>query len=139
MEYPAISQVAEIVKSKTSTEVPCGRPGGTSPTGSSVLLSSPSPVAQWEDFQKPHDAPEEQLESSIQSTEPEEVRGLSNFQLRVRHVLRVGRIKNKGRDPTMYGRILGSSTNKFIRFCADSGTPAAFIPRSVAEKNKKKK
>merc|ERR1711888_246939 len=50
--------------------------------------------------------------------------------------LRVGRIKNMARDPTMYGRILGSSTNKFIRFCADSGTPAAFIPRSVAERNK---
>ena len=27
-------------------------------------------------------------------------------------------------------------TNKYIRFCADSGTPAAFIPRSVAERNK---
>ena len=36
----------------------------------------------------------------------------------------------------MYGRVLGSSTNKYIRFCADSGTPAAFIPRSVAERNK---
>merc|ERR1711888_162771 len=86
MEYPAISQVAEIVKSMASTEVPCGRPEGTSPTGSSVLLDSPGLGAQWEDFQKPHDAPEEQLESSIQSTEPEEVRGLSNFQLRVHHV-----------------------------------------------------
>ena len=130
-------QVVDAVKSKTSTEeVPCGRPDGTSPTGSSLLLDSPSLGAQWEDFQKPHDAPEEQLESSIQSTEPEEVGGLSNFQLRVRHVLKVGRIKNMGRDPTMYGRILGSSTNKFIRFCADSGTPAAFIPRSVAERNK---
>ena len=129
-------QVAEVVKSKTSTEIPCGRPEGTSPTGSSVLLDSPGLGAQWEDSQKPHDASEEQLESSIQSTESEEVEGLSNFQLRVRHVLRVGRIKNMARDPTMYGRILGSSTNKFIRFCADSGTPAAFIPRSVAERNK---
>merc|ERR1711891_118179 len=56
-------QVAEAAKSKPSTEeeVPCRRPDGTSPTGSSVLLSSPSPVAQWEDFQKPLDAPEEQL------------------------------------------------------------------------------
>merc|ERR1711891_141144 len=72
-------QVAEVVKSKTSTE-------WTSPTGSSVLLDSPGLGAQWEDFQKPHDAPEEQLESSIQSTESEEVEGLSNFQLRVHHV-----------------------------------------------------
>ena len=64
-------QVVEVAKSKTSTEVPCGRPDGTSPTGSSVLLDSPSLGAQWEDFQKPHDAPEEQLESSIQSTESE--------------------------------------------------------------------
>ena len=67
-------------------------------------------------------------------TEPDE--GLSKYQHRVRHIMRVGRIQNMSRNPYMYGRITGSSTNKYIRFCADSGTPVSFIPRSVAERNK---
>ena len=67
----------------------------------------------------------------------EEPKGrLSEFPLRVRRILRVGRINNVNIDPYMFGRISGSSTNKYIKFCADSGTPAAFIPRSVAERNK---
>ena len=61
---------------------------------------------------------------------------LSKFQLRVRHIMRVGRVQTMSRNPYMYGRITGSSTNKYIRFCADSGTPVSFIPRSVAERNK---
>ncbi|MEL6804493.1 MAG: hypothetical protein AAFO91_12020, partial [Bacteroidota bacterium] len=105
----------------------------TSSTGLAVQNPS-SPLGQWRDSQNTFIAPEEPDYSGIQEMfmleEP------SNFQLRVRHILRVGRIQNMGRDPTMMGRVLGSSTNKYIRFCADSGTPAAFIPRSVAERNK---
>ena len=61
---------------------------------------------------------------------------LSEFQKRVHRILRVGRIKNIIKDSYMFGRILGSCTNKNIKSCADSGTPAAFIPISVAKKNK---
>ena len=62
--------------------------------------------------------------------------GLSEFEYRVGHILRVGRIQNLSRNPYMYVRITGSATNKYIKFCADSGTPAAFVPRSVAKRNK---
>ena len=52
--------------------------------------------------------------------------GHSEFQLSVHRILRVGRINNVNRDPYMYDRIIGSTTNKYIRFCVDSGTPATF-------------
>ena len=112
----------------------------TSPTGLGEHSTPTSPPGQWGDSQNTstmhEDPPHLELldYSGIQEMFMEE--DLSNFQLRVRHILRVGRIQNMGRDHTMYGRVLGSSTNKYIRFCADSGTPAAFIPRSVAKRNK---
>ena len=62
--------------------------------------------------------------------------GLSEFQYRVGHILMVGRIQNLSRNPYMYVRITGSATNKYIKFCADNGTPAAFVPRRVAKRNK---
>ena len=42
------------------------------------------------------------------------------------------------RDPVMKGSILGSSTNKYIRFIADTGSPVAIVPKSVAIRNKLK-
>ena len=82
---------------------------------------------------------EEQQETSyigIKELFMDPSKNLSEFQSRVRHIHRVGRIQNVSRDPYMYGRITGSSTNKYIKFCADSDTPASFVPRSVAERNK---
>ena len=38
----------------------------------------------------------------------------------------------------MKGRILGCSTNKYLRFIADTGSPVAIVPRSVAIRNKLK-
>ena len=93
---------------------------------------STSPLGQWRESRNTLFVPEGSHNPSSTIMEQKEAKKPSNFQHRVRHILRVGRIQNMGRDPTMYGRILGSSTNKFIRFCADSGTPAAFIPRNVA-------
>ena len=101
----------QVAKSQPSTaeksDVQHGNPAGdleTSSTGSAVLNPS-SPLAQWKDSQKTPTVPEDQLSPSISSLEQGETKEvLSNFQLRVRHVLRVGRIKNMGRDPTMYGR-----------------------------------
>ena len=76
---------------------------------------------------------EEQVDVSYVE-EPNE--GLSEFQLRVRRILRVGPIQNVNRNPHMYGRTTESSTNKYIKFVADSGAPVAFIPQSIAERNK---
>ena len=36
----------------------------------------------------------------------------------------------------MKGRILGCSPNKYIRFVADTGSPVAIVPMSVAIRNK---
>ena len=36
----------------------------------------------------------------------------------------------------MEGRILGSSCNKYLNFVVDTGTPAAIISMSLAERNK---
>ena len=48
------------------------------------------------------------------------------------------RVSNGARDPVMRGRILGCSTNKYICFVADTGSPVAIVPRSVAIRNKLK-
>ena len=58
---------------------------------------------------------------------------LSQFQ---RRVLKVCRVNNGIRDPIMKGRILGCSTNKYLRFIADTGSPVAIVPKAVAIKNK---
>ena len=63
---------------------------------------------------------------------------LSNFQLRVSRVLKVGRINNVAREPFMKGRFLGCATNKCIRFVADTETPVAIVPHSIAVRNKLK-
>ena len=62
--------------------------------------------------------------------------GRSAFQERVHRILKVGRINNVKRDPTMKGRILGSSCNKPLNFVADTGTPVAIIPMSLYQRNK---
>ena len=51
-------------------------------------------------------------------------------------MLKVRRISNGHRDPIMHGRVMGCSTNKYLRFIADTGSPVAIIPQSVAVKNK---
>ena len=61
---------------------------------------------------------------------------LSHFQRKVRTVLKVRRISSGLRDPIMHGRVMGCSTNKYLRFIADTGSPVAIIPQSVADKNK---
>ena len=61
---------------------------------------------------------------------------LSHFQRRVRKVLKVYRVNDGLREPIMKGRILGCSTNKYLRFVADTGSPVAIVPQSVAVKNK---
>ena len=48
------------------------------------------------------------------------------------------RVQNGDSSPNMSGRILGSSTNKYLNFVADTGSPVAFIPRAVAIRNKLK-
>ena len=62
----------------------------------------------------------------------------SEFQRRVCRVLKVGRINNVNREPIIKGRVLGCATNKFLSFVADTGTPVAITPHSVAERNKLK-
>ena len=52
-------------------------------------------------------------------------------------MLKVCRVSNGILEPIMKGRILGCSTNKYLRFIADTGSPVAIVPRSVA-KNKLK-
>ena len=47
-------------------------------------------------------------------------------------VMKVCRVTSGARDPIMKGRILGCSTNKYLRFVADTGSLVAIIPRSVA-------
>ena len=59
----------------------------------------------------------------------------SHFQRRVQKVCRVN---NGVREPVMKGRILGCSTNKYFRFVADTGSPVAIVPRSVAIMDKLK-
>ena len=49
---------------------------------------------------------------------------LSHIQCRVLKALKVCRVSNGVREPVMKGRILGCSTNKYIRFVADTGSPA---------------
>ena len=61
---------------------------------------------------------------------------LSEFQRRVRRVLKVGRINNVDREPIMKGRVLGCANNKCMNFIADTGSPVAIVPHSVAVKNK---
>ena len=56
----------------------------------------------------------------------------------VNRVLKVGRINNLVREPVMKGRILGCATNKYLKFVADTGSPVAIVPRSVAIRNKLK-
>ena len=53
-------------------------------------------------------------------------------------MLKVGRINNMVREPVMKGRILGCTTNKYIKFMADTGSPVAIVPCSVAARNKLK-
>ena len=48
------------------------------------------------------------------------------------------RVTNGDRSPNMSGRILGSSTNKYLNFVADTGSPVGLIPRSIAIRNKLK-
>ena len=62
--------------------------------------------------------------------------GCPAFEERVGRILKVGRVNTMRSDPTMRGRILGISCNKFEKFIADTGTFVAIIPRSVVEKNK---
>ena len=64
------------------------------------------------------------------------VYGWPAFEERVGRILKVGRVNTMRSDPTMRGRILGISCNKFEKFIADTGTFVAIIPRSVVEKNK---
>ena len=46
-------------------------------------------------------------------------------------------MNNVNREPIMKGRILGCSTNKFVNFVADTGSPVlAIVPHSMAERNK---
>ena len=62
----------------------------------------------------------------------------SQFEKKLQEVKRVYRVNNGGRDPMMSRRILGSSTNKYIHFIVDTGSPVGLIPRSVATRNKLK-
>ena len=62
----------------------------------------------------------------------------SEFEKKIKDVKKVFRVQNGNGSPNMKGRILGSSTNKFINFVADTGSPVAFISRAVAIRNKLK-
>ena len=62
----------------------------------------------------------------------------SQFQKRLREVKKVNRVTNGDKCPNMSGRILWSSTNKYLNFVADTGSPVALIPRSVVTRNKLK-
>ena len=46
------------------------------------------------------------------------------------------RVSGGGKSPNMCGRILGCATNKYLSFIADTGSPIALVPRSVAIRNK---
>ena len=48
------------------------------------------------------------------------------------------RVSSGARDPIIKGRISGCSTIKYICFVADTGSPVAIVPRSVAIRNKLK-
>ena len=61
---------------------------------------------------------------------------VSLFQQKVREVRRICRVSSGDRSPNMRGRILGSATNKYLNFVAETGSPIALIPRSVAIRNK---
>ena len=60
---------------------------------------------------------------------------LSAFQRRVNRVLKVGRINNVTIEPIMRGRNLGCATNRYIKFVANTGSPVAIVPHSVAARN----
>ena len=60
----------------------------------------------------------------------------SQFEKKMQVVKKVYRVTSGSRDPIMSGRILGCSTNKYIHFIADTGSPVALIPRSVVTRNK---
>ena len=64
------------------------------------------------------------------------VYSISAFQERVRRILKIGQINNVRHNPTMNGRILGNSCNKYLNFIADTGTQVAIIPWSLNERNK---
>ena len=88
-------------------------------------LSPPSPPGQWGNSRK-RTSPVSQAPSEAKGSTPMELEdytgikelfaepdeGLSKFQCRVRHILRVGCIQNMSRDPYMYGRIIGRSAAK---------------------------
>ena len=61
---------------------------------------------------------------------------LLHFERKVQKLMKVRRVTSGARDPTMKGRILGCSTIKYLRFVADTGSPVAIIPKSVAIRNK---
>ena len=63
---------------------------------------------------------------------------LSYLQRRINRGLKVGPINNAVREPVMKGRILCCATNKYIRFVADTGSPVAIVPCSLAVRNKLK-
>ena len=50
----------------------------------------------------------------------------------------MNRVTNGDKCPNMSGRILGSSTNKYLNFVADTGSSVGLILRSVATRNKLK-
>ena len=64
------------------------------------------------------------------------VYSISAFQERVRRILKIGWINNVRHDPTMKGRILGNSCNKYLNFIADTGTQVAIIPWFLNDRNK---
>ena len=53
---------------------------------------------------------------------------VSQFQLKVREVKRISRVTSGDKSPNMSGRILGSTTKKYLNFVADTGSPVALIP-----------
>jgi len=53
-------------------------------------------------------------------------------------VKKVYRVTNGDKSPNMSGRILRSSTNKYLNFVAYTGSPVGLIPQSVASRNKLK-
>ena len=76
---------------------------------------------------------EEQVERATPEIALMQYKKQSQFEKKMQEVYR---ITNGARDPMMSGRILGYSTNKYIHFIADTGSPVALIPRSVATRNK---
>ena len=51
----------------------------------------------------------------------------SQFQKRVSEVKRINRVTSGDKSPNMSGRILGSSTDKYLNFVAETGRPVALI------------